>query len=277
MSIYFRYEIGKNDVFRTAFEMIFDFPSIGKLMVDGLLHSQLVEVGIKKRVDVISVRLSMLGKLIHFLISVCHDGMISHLVANFNYLLHEVLNKSIVVITMETKMKIGIFGITANPPHRGHAEAIRKAAVEVDEIWITPVFVHPFGKKTEEYGHRLEMLRLMAKEFSLERAYVKELDRQLAEKTGTEKIYSYDLLVELKKSNPLDDFKLVIGADNATHEIWSKFKNRDKIEDEFGLIVSEDVGKHSSDIRGIISSGGDPSELVGTAVAEYIEKNALYR
>ena len=46
-------------------------------------------------------------------------------------------------------MKIAILGSSFDPPHIGHALiAIQvKELFKMDEVWLMPSFIHPFGKK----------------------------------------------------------------------------------------------------------------------------------
>jgi nicotinic acid mononucleotide adenylyltransferase len=61
------------------------------------------------------------------------------------------------------KMKIGIFGLSANPPTYlgGHAGIVRYLVKEdlFDEIWILPVYRHSYASKNalEQFEHRVQM------------------------------------------------------------------------------------------------------------------------
>ena len=167
---------------------------------------------------------------------------------------------------------IGIFGITANPPHYGHMEVIEKAAKDLDEVWVSPVFVHPFGKKFIEYTHRVTMLEMLMSEFSAKNVFLKHLDKEFfAEKQ--EMVYSYLLLKYVQEKNPNYKFKLIVGEDN--EKIFEKFKFGKEIKEEFGLYVVVDKGFHSTDIRNAIKENKD---ITGTSnnVIEYMKTNNLY-
>lgn len=172
-------------------------------------------------------------------------------------------------------MNIGIFGVTANPPHLSHLSAIQQAAKKVDELWVTPVFNHAFSKKFIQYEHRLEMLKLLLKNEKTTAIKLKELDRDYYLKYD-KIVYSYDLLVELKSLYPEHNFKLVIGADNYQPAIWHRFYQYEKLEKEFGLVIIEDKGYHSTQIRDGLKQGKDMSEFIGTHINEYIYHNHLY-
>lgn len=148
--------------------------------------------------------------------------------------------------------KIGFFGVTANPPHVGHCEVIREALKRCDEVWVSPVYIHPHGKETIPYQHRLALLELILEDFftveELRRIRLVEIDKEYAELN--KKIpYSYDLLDYLRKSLPKHSYALVIGEDNFKPNVWQKFYKHNEIEEEFSLIVTEDKGVHSTQIR----------------------------
>lgn len=148
---------------------------------------------------------------------------------------------------------IGLFGVTANPPHIGHCEVIRYALKHCDEVWVSPVFMHPFGKKSIPYEHRLAMLELIIEDFfedlsELRRIKIVEVDKEYVEKN--EKIpFSYDLLDYLRNILPVNRYALVIGEDNHQPEVWQRFHKYKEIEAEFDLIIAKDLGVHSTQIR----------------------------
>lgn len=170
------------------------------------------------------------------------------------------------------KKTIGIFGVTANPPHYGHIDAIRKSAENLDEVWVSPVFVHPFGKKFISYEHRVKMLDMLLNDFQMQNVYLKHLDKEFFEEKN-EMVYSYLLLKYLKEKNPDYNFKLIVGEDN--EKIFDKFKFGKEILSEFGLYVAQDKGFHSTEIRNNIKN---KTPITGTSeeVIEYIKLHNLY-
>ena len=172
-------------------------------------------------------------------------------------------------------MKIGVFGVTANPPHLSHLRAIKEAAMKVDELWVTPVFNHAFGKQFIDYESRVDMLKLLLNGEKNSHIKIKELDKDFYEKYE-KTVYSYNLLLDLKTMYPEHEFKLVIGADNYKPEVWQRFYEHEKLEKEFGLVIIEDKGCHSTQIREGFKSGQDMSEFVGKAINDYIYHNRLY-
>lgn len=167
---------------------------------------------------------------------------------------------------------IGIFGVTANPPHYGHMQAIEKSAQDLDEVWISPVYVHPFGKEFINYEHRVTMLKMLLDEANIENAYLKHLDKEFFEEKN-EMVFSYSLLKFLKNKYQYYDFKLIIGEDN--EKIFDKFKYGKEIIKEFGLYVVKDKGFHSTDIRNAIKNNKD-TNATSQSVLDYIKTNNLY-
>ena len=158
------------------------------------------------------------------------------------------------LVNLDGKSKsVGFFGVTANPPHIAHCEVIRHALKECDEVWVSPVFMHPFGKKPINYEHRLALLELIIEDFfedlsELRRIKITEVDKEYVSKFETIP-YSYDLLSYLRETLPNNRYSLVIGEDNHNPEVWQRFHKHKEIEAEFDLIVAPDLGVHSTQIR----------------------------
>ena len=173
-------------------------------------------------------------------------------------------------------MKIGIFGITGNPPHMGHWKALEIASQQLDFVWVTPVYNHAFGKKFLDYDIRKEMINAMLADYPLENVEVKDLDKLYFE-TYQETVYSYKLLCFLQDMYPQHEFKLIVGQDNFKSEVWEKFYKHQQILDEFGVVVIEDMGSHSTDIRNMLQNNEDVVELVSKSVLKIIQDNKLYQ
>ena len=113
-------------------------------------------------------------------------------------------------------MRIGLYGGSFNPPHRGHAHVARLALqrLGLDRIWwlVTPGNPLKSTAGLPDVGHRLAAVRQVAKH---PRAVVTDLETRL----GTR--YTIDLVRRLKALRPTVRFVLVIGADNwATFHRW---------------------------------------------------------
>ena len=65
----------------------------------------------------------------------------------------------------QRRRRIGIFGLSATPPTNelGHLGVVRAFVNLFDELWVVPVYVHPFSskrKKLEAFEHRLAMCKM---------------------------------------------------------------------------------------------------------------------
>lgn len=110
-------------------------------------------------------------------------------------------------------MRVGLYGGSFNPPHRGHAHVARLALqrLRLDRIWwlVTPGNPLKSADGLPEVERRLAAVRKVAHH---PRAIVTDLESRL----GTR--YTIDLVRRLKTLKPTVRFVLVIGADN-----WASF------------------------------------------------------
>ena len=203
-------------------------------------------------------------------------------------------------------MRIGIFGGTFNPPHKGHVRIVEKMAQEMnlDKVLIIPN-KKPTHKRCDDLAdnqHRLEMCK-MAFNGPLYEVSSIEMDRESDSYT----IYT---LNELAEKYPDDEFFLIIGSDMfLIFNKWYKHKellerctlcvasrdNDDTIKqlrayafDKLGIYIKELDGKHihispmsayevsSSDIRARIAEGKSIYGMTEPEIIEYMEKNKLY-
>jgi len=113
-------------------------------------------------------------------------------------------------------MRTGIFGGTFNPPHKGHAEALRCfiSSAELDRVLIIPTYLPPHkdtGDGWVDFDTRLEMCKIAFEgvthgfptEFS-------DIERRLSQKTG-EKNYTYKTVEALLETG--DTLCLYVGTD----------------------------------------------------------------
>lgn len=172
--------------------------------------------------------------------------------------------------------KIGLFGVTGNPPHLGHLKVVKSALESCDEVWVTPVYIHPFNKSFIDYGQRLTMLKMLFSE--IENVKIVELDKEFYLKHNKTP-YSYELLKFMKEETKEDISPLlVIGEDNYKENVWQKFYFYDKIESEFGVIVVKDSGVHSTQIRSFCSEGNwkKVAQEVSEPIANFLKENLIY-
>lgn len=126
---------------------------------------------------------------------------------------------------------VALFGGSFNPPHAGHREIVRRILRRkgIDEVWIFPVWRHPFGKKMSPFTERIHNCRRFFAGLG-KRVKVKDLERRLG---GVS--YTIRLIRHLKKKYPALRFSLVIGGDAyRDRKAWKDFE---AIREEVPLIV----------------------------------------
>ncbi len=186
-------------------------------------------------------------------------------------------------------MKIGILGGTFNPPHIGHIVLAKEIyeKLKLDKVLLIPTNIPPH-KESEgaEADLRLKMLELSAKETPAFEVLDIELKRG-----GVS--YTIDTVKELKKIYPQDELYLIVGSDLANG--FSSWKDFDQLRKLVKIVVAQrdnaplkdtedfisvditQIDTCSSDIRKLIEEGGSIKDLINNNVADYIEKNNLYR
>lgn len=203
-------------------------------------------------------------------------------------------------------MKIGIFGGTFNPPHKGHAQLVRDFTkrLSLDKVFIIPD-KRPVHKTWEDLipdEKRFEMCQLAFTEPEYEVSRM-EIDRESDS-------YTVLTLRELKEKYPNDDFYLIIGSDmflifhkwykhkeimeNCTLCVasrkdeesiyrlrayaFSQFKIFIKELEGNGIIISptEPFEISSTELRNMLESGKDASKYLDEKVYDYIKDRGLY-
>lgn len=191
-------------------------------------------------------------------------------------------------------MRIGIYGGSFNPIHRGHTELAASIVRQglVDELWLLVSPLNPLKQDATsdmaEYEHRLNMARLATE--GIEGVKVSDFERHLPIPS-----YTITTLGELRNAYPAHEFVLVIGADN-----WERFPRwyhaREIIRsypiliyrrpgcaiDETTLPPSVQVVDtplydiSSTEIRESVKKGRMPLKWVDRKVATYIRVHHLY-
>lgn len=188
-------------------------------------------------------------------------------------------------------MQIGLFFGSFNPIHTGHlivAQTIRELT-DLDEIWFVVSPQNPF-KKNKKLLHefdRLDMVRAAIDDnYSFKASDI--------EFNMPKPSYTIDTLIYLSEKYPNHGFKLLIGEDNLAN--FHKWKNHQKILDEYGLIVYPRPNSEKSDlkyenvnfveapkidisatlIRSMIKQGKSPKYLIPDEVHEIINAKKFY-
>ena len=203
-------------------------------------------------------------------------------------------------------MKIGIFGGTFNPPHKGHKRMVDRMAaeMELDKVIVIPNKI-PTHKRCDDLAdneHRVAMCKLAFSEPIYEISTM-EMDRD----TDSYTIFTVN---ELMKKYPNDQLHLIIGSDMFL--IFHKwYKHRELLEKCKICVASRDNEENiqklrayafeqleiympeldakcvhislldayevsSSEIRERINLGKSLYGLVDPEIIEYMEQNKLY-
>ncbi len=196
---------------------------------------------------------------------------------------------------MKTK-NIGILGSAFNPPHLGHKDIIEQVYQNVDEVLLIPSFHHAFNKKMEPYQDRLRMASLLAQSFHAKKYQARQqltpimtssIERELGS-SGASPVYTFDVLCELERryynANIEPTLNFIIGPDNATEKVWSRFYRGEEIVERWNLkIVQERIPVHSTLIRELIADSSEEilleshfSKYLDQQIAKYIIDHQLY-
>ena len=191
--------------------------------------------------------------------------------------------------------RVGMFGGAFDPPHRAHVALARAA---VDQLSLDCLYVFPTGdawhktRKLTSAEHRLAMARLAFAGI----AAVQVDDRELRRSGPT---YSVDTLRELRAAHPQALLHLLMGEDQAAgFSRWHAWEEVARLavlcvagrgtgEGVAALralpgvrvqgLVLPQMPESATDIRNRLTTGQDIAELVGPAVASYIETHHLYQ
>lgn len=193
--------------------------------------------------------------------------------------------------------KVGILGGTFDPPHIGHialAGQVKKE-LKLSEVLVIPAFKPPLKKgEASSYKDRFEMTRLAFA--GMDGFAVSDIEKKLG---GIS--YTINTIRALKEIYPQKtDFYLIIGGDQLfTIEKWYRYEailkechvvavtrgdmsytDMQEYANELGRVrvLNLDIPDVSSRaIREAAADGGDISEHVPAAVADYIGTEGLYR
>lgn len=191
-------------------------------------------------------------------------------------------------------MRIGIYGGSFNPIHKGHT-SLAQALVEkgiVDELWLLVSPLNPLKQSVSadiaEYEHRLNMATLATQD--LKGVKASDFERHLPIPS-----YTINTLHKLSDTYPQHDFSLVIGADNwerfphwyhaqeiiATSNIYI-YRRPNCTIDESSLpptVQMVDTPLYdisSTQIRKAAKKGESLTKYVDSCVEQYIKKHHLY-
>lgn len=197
--------------------------------------------------------------------------------------------------------KMGLFGGSFDPIHQGHIDmALRLAEkLDLDGVVLMPTFVppHKIRESMASAEHRLAMCHLVAEAYPLLQVSDMELQRGGAS-------FTVDTLEALCELYPNTQWYLITGADMfTTLRTWHRFEDitrmavlctvpREGTDTAYlreyaahmraeGISCYVDdrpvMNVSSTEIRRRIHDGESLADLVPAAVADYVQKNGLYR
>jgi len=154
-------------------------------------------------------------------------------------------------------LEIVVYGGAFNPPHAGHADAIRQLAHVARRILVVPSYRHAFGKDMAPFDLRLSWLQRIVERLveegvpvdvdSCEQRLASDLERPL---------YSWDLLshIATRENLPVREVGFVVGEDNLA--TLGRFHRAEELLRTFPLVLArEQVPLHSSMIRQAVEEG----------------------
>ena len=126
--------------------------------------------------------------------------------------------------------RIALFGGSFNPPHVAHQMAALYVleTQPIDQLWITPTYVHPFEhKQLVSFEHRVAMCKLMADPLG-PRVLVTKIEEELAQRPGFRSSRTLDLVQYLVDQGL--EVRLIVGSDimaeTAKWYRWSDLVNK---------------------------------------------------
>jgi nicotinate-nucleotide adenylyltransferase len=171
-------------------------------------------------------------------------------------------------------MKIGIFGGSFNPPHKGHHHILENAKEQcgLDKIFVVPAFVSPFKEdfqKTCKFTPemRLEMCRLTFEDLP----YVEISDYEI---TKQSKSFTVDTVKYFKEMYPGDELFLIMGGDCLTSfDKWHRYMEilgncnlivMPRNQNERNSLVQN--ARKFQQFTGVFVLNGEPMELSSTLI-----------
>jgi len=196
-------------------------------------------------------------------------------------------------------VRIGLLGGTFNPPHIGHLVCATHAlaGLELDRVLLVPVHEPPHKAAEADPGveHRVELCRRAV-------AGNEQLDVSLVDAEVPGPSFTVDTLSRLHDRCPGDQLTFIVGGDMAfSLPTWREPEailelaalgvaeregvRRADIVERLSYLGTDNVrffhmprlDISSSQIRRMVAAGGPIRYLVPDAVADYIEREGLYR
>jgi nicotinate-nucleotide adenylyltransferase len=187
---------------------------------------------------------------------------------------------------MSQQRTVALLGGSFDPPHIGHVLMASWALCldEVQEVWLLPTFIHPFGKSLSAYDARCEMCEAAIAHLG-PAARVERIEQELG---GVS--YTVRTLEALSHRDPDVSWRWVGGADtwNQRHT-WREWDRLETMVEP--LIIGREGAPtpapfttapvlpdiSSSEIRSRVAADEDIGGLVPVEVLQMIQRRGLYR
>lgn len=184
--------------------------------------------------------------------------------------------------------RVGFYGGSFNPCHAGHQATVMHAlaTAQLDELYVAPVYKHPYGKELVDFEHRLNMCSLMLQPFSQQNGAVTTTSVECrailyGERKGyTADTVAYFIAEYYRRFGERPHVVLIMGSDLRADV--PKWKGYDRLQELCmagwaSLFFVERVqGLSSTAVRENIEMGGYVDRWLPKGVHEYAYRNQLY-
>lgn len=188
--------------------------------------------------------------------------------------------------------RVGILGGSFNPPHVGHALLAHAmlSTEHLDELWVVPVWKHPFGKESASFEHRVDLCKLAFRHLGTN-VRVVEIERVLPTPS-----YTVQTLSAIHAVRPGIQPTLIIGSDIIPE--LPRWRDPERLPSLSNLVVVPRLGApefdtpaslpikvyqgfrlpkvSSSAIKKALLTGGNLDGLLDVEVLSYIRQHGLY-
>ena len=184
------------------------------------------------------------------------------------------------------KPRIGVFGSAFDPPTLGHQDVLKQTACHFDQILLVPSASHAFGKKSQPFHIRVELLHVFAQSALVGcELQVCDLEAQLLEQNPDKPVYTFDLLEALERRyHGSVELSFIRGPDNANPVVWQQFYKAAEIEQRWSILTAKErLEVRSSSVRSILESldmADDKQSLddfLLPSVKAFIQQRKLYQ
>ena len=182
-----------------------------------------------------------------------------------------------------SRVQVGVYGGSFDPPHIAHALAASAALCVhgIDRVLIAPAYAHAFSKRLCAFEHRLRMCELTFAH--LRNVEISDIERELPAPNFT--LYT---LQALAARYPDVQLRLLIGADILTQaHAWHDFAAVERLAppvviERQGFPAHDPSqpalpGVSSSEIRRRLQAGESTRGWLNPDVQQYIQTHGLYR